>query len=494
MAENRHLQLVLELKDKLSKQLKGVSSDVQKAGAKMKSIDFKKIGAGVAVISGALAFAGKKFVDLASDMEETENRFTTLFGNMSDDVDKWSETLGQAVGRNVTDIKDGLSSFKGMATGLGFAGEQASQMAQDLQRLSIDFASFNNLTDGEAQQRFISAMSGSAEVLDKFGINTKASAIDLELLAMGLDKNTASATEAEKATARYNIIMATMGEQGAVGDAIKTSESYANQVKRLQSNLKTLGEEIGQKIIPIVNKAVTAVNGIIETFKGFDFTVIKNNETLQFLIQLFKNLATTFAETLGPELAKLWEALQPLLPFFTMLAKILGVTLLAAIVAVTKILQTGLVIAVKALTLGLKTVNVGVQMFSDGWNAVVTVVKTVISWVDKLIQKLKSLNVVSRSVDAIKGAFSSAKSVISGARANGGSVSSGKSFLVGERGPEVFTPSSNGRITSNRNMGGGGISLNVVVNGDISGKELIEKVSDGIMNTLRTQQRLSIAD
>jgi hypothetical protein len=41
-----------------------------------------------------------------------------------------------------------------------------------------------------------------------------------------------------------------------------------------------------------------------------------------------------------------------------------------------------------------------------------------------------------------------------GAREMGGPVSSGKSYLVGERGPELFTPASSGAITANDKMGG----------------------------------------
>lgn len=43
-------------------------------------------------------------------------------------------------------------------------------------------------------------------------------------------------------------------------------------------------------------------------------------------------------------------------------------------------------------------------------------------------------------------------SVISGFRADGGPVGGGKSYVVGERGPEVFTPNRSGFITPNTNM------------------------------------------
>ena len=51
-------------------------------------------------------------------------------------------------------------------------------------------------------------------------------------------------------------------------------------------------------------------------------------------------------------------------------------------------------------------------------------------------------------------------------RANGGVVSAGKSYMVGERGAEMFVPNTGGRIVPNSDLGG---STNVVVNVDASG-------------------------
>jgi hypothetical protein len=57
---------------------------------------------------------------------------------------------------------------------------------------------------------------------------------------------------------------------------------------------------------------------------------------------------------------------------------------------------------------------------------------------------------------SIKGVFTSgdAPAPIDGARASGGPVSAGKSYLVGERGPEIFSPSSSGSIIPNHRAGG----------------------------------------
>lgn len=53
---------------------------------------------------------------------------------------------------------------------------------------------------------------------------------------------------------------------------------------------------------------------------------------------------------------------------------------------------------------------------------------------------------------------------LSGARANGGQVSSNESYLVGEKGPEIFTPSTSGAIIPNNKLSSGGSSSGVVLN------------------------------
>ena len=52
--------------------------------------------------------------------------------------------------------------------------------------------------------------------------------------------------------------------------------------------------------------------------------------------------------------------------------------------------------------------------------------------------------------------------------AKGGPVDSGKPYIVGEKGPELFVPRNSGNIVPNNKLGGGGdVSVNVAV--DASG-------------------------
>jgi len=56
-------------------------------------------------------------------------------------------------------------------------------------------------------------------------------------------------------------------------------------------------------------------------------------------------------------------------------------------------------------------------------------------------------------------------------KANGGPVKGGGSYIVGEKGPELFTPGVSGMVTPNHALGG---STNVVVNVDASGNQQVQ--------------------
>ena len=57
--------------------------------------------------------------------------------------------------------------------------------------------------------------------------------------------------------------------------------------------------------------------------------------------------------------------------------------------------------------------------------------------------------------------------------ANGGAAQRGKSYLVGERGPEIFTPGATGTVSPNHALGG---TTNVVVNVDASGSSVEQPI------------------
>lgn len=215
---------------------------------------------GRTIVAAAAGFSAFRFfqdsVRQAGDAQESISRFEQVFGVQADAVDAWAARHTSAVGRSKTATLGSLSSFQSFFVGLGFGNDEASGMSTTLQRLSTDFASFNNMTDDESAGRFISALSGSSEVLDRFGINIKVAALDQELLALGFAGGTAKATEQQKAIARLSVIMKSMTAQGAVGDAVRTAGSYTNRMKAMNAASRDLKESVGGLLLPVLTKMV----------------------------------------------------------------------------------------------------------------------------------------------------------------------------------------------------------------------------------------------
>lgn len=77
-------------------------------------------------------------------------------------------------------------------------------------------------------------------------------------------------------------------------------------------------------------------------------------------------------------------------------------------------------------------------------------------------------------------------------KANGGPVSGGQSYLVGEKGPEIFTPGVGGNITPNNKMGGGGASIgnvNITINANKIDSSNLNQIAKEISDRIYTDVR-----
>jgi len=243
-------------------------------GAKKVNTALKGIGKAASALgvtmSVAMAVRGiKAMTDMAGEAEKTDLRFKRVFSSMQSDSSMFAKTLSDDLGRVKTDIQSGMVSFQAFFQGLGFGGKEAANYSQEMQALSLDLASFFQLQDSNAQRRFLAALAGSPEVLDQFGINLKEAALQEELFNMGLDTSVQKTNEMTKTTARLSIIMRAMTDNGIVGDAKRTINTYATTVTRTEASLKDLAISIGDKFIPIAKIMLNIVIDLADEMERF---------------------------------------------------------------------------------------------------------------------------------------------------------------------------------------------------------------------------------
>ncbi len=106
------------------------------------------------------------------------------------------------------------------------------------------------------------------------------------------------------------------------------------------------------------------------------------------------------------------------------------------------------------------------QAFSDGIKGMITGAmsfkQVMTNVIDSVINKLFEMFVVQQITGMISKGLTSIG--IPGFKAIGGPVQSGKPYIVGERGPEMFVPSRSGSIVPNKGLGGG-MTINVDARG-----------------------------
>lgn len=223
--------------------LKSAARAINTYSANIASMGAKFIGAGAALLTPVYLA-----ISAGSDLEETMNKFNVVFGENAAAVKAWGDEYGDQVGRSKRQIADFLGSNQDLLVPMGFEEGAATQMSKDITGLAVDLASFNNKADADVLNDLQAALTGSGEVMKKYGVIVSQSAVNQELLNMQLSPK--AATEAQKAQARWNIIM--RGTTAAQGDAIRSSGSWANQMKALKATIEDQTGAIGSKLLPVV--------------------------------------------------------------------------------------------------------------------------------------------------------------------------------------------------------------------------------------------------
>ena len=220
----------------------------------------KKIGLliGGAFAVGKLVQFGKECVELGSDLAEVQNVVDVTFTTMSDKVNEFAKNAMTSAGLSETMAKRYVGTFGAMSKSFGFSESQAYDMSTALTQLTGDVASFYNISQDLAYIKLKSVFTGETETLKDLGVVMTQSALDQYALANGYGKTTSAMTEQEKVALRFAFVQEQLS--AASGDFIRTSDSWANQVRVMQLQLQSLKATVGQGLINIFTPVLKVIN------------------------------------------------------------------------------------------------------------------------------------------------------------------------------------------------------------------------------------------
>ena len=415
--DSRTLKLAIlgEVKD-LSASLTKGSNEVSSFGDKITK--FGKVAGAAFVAAGvaATAYAGKLAIDgvkAAIEDEAAQLRLATSLKNVTGATTaqiKATEDyiLQTTLATGVTDdeLRPSLDRL--------VRSTKDVEKAQELQTLALNIAAGTGKDLKVVTEALAKTYDGNFGALKRLGVPLDESII-----------------KSKDFDAAQKALADTFAGQSSI-----QAETFAGKMDRLKAAFNEGKEQVGSYILDgltplisgIVNQVIPAVQSFINSIGGEEG--IKKalssfvDGVKMIFIPVFQGLKFAF-DQIRKAVEDNKESFIALFEFMKVLAPYFG----------------------GALKLAIQGIGIALS-------AVVKIVATLIDGFRTLI------NLGSKIGGAIGGMFG-------GNRAAGGPVSAGTTYLVGEKGPELFTPSRSGNIIPNGSMGGGSNVINITVNGAI---------------------------
>lgn len=226
------------------------------------------IGRSLGGISRAAQLASGAIVayslNAARKAEDINDAFKFTFNEIGNEADAAAERIASAFNRTSSSVKANLTNSYQVLSGLGLSAADSFTAAQQIAERSIDLASQKGISDARAYEAIISGLTGETEPLKRLGVVLSEATVQAELLRLGFKGNASDASEAQKAVARYNLILAKTAT--AQGDVARTSESANNKLKEAQTEFENAAIALGNELLPALVSVAGAATDVLKAF------------------------------------------------------------------------------------------------------------------------------------------------------------------------------------------------------------------------------------
>lgn len=251
---NKELKRATRLADDLDDEFDKVGNSVGLLDIAMGNL----LAGGISSIVGVVQNAGAALIDfgrdaiqLGSDAKETTSLLQTSLGpafqQYIDDV----QAIADATGQSAIAFQQANAPIIAMTKAQGFAADEAARLSTFLGQAALDLNSFYNSSTGFEDIQ--SLLAGSAETVQKYGLNLNATNLSQIAFAEGITDTIRPLTQQERTLA----IVAGIQKQAAdaLGDAARTAEGFANTTRanlNVINDFKTaVGESLVDAVLPL---------------------------------------------------------------------------------------------------------------------------------------------------------------------------------------------------------------------------------------------------
>lgn len=268
----------------------GINTGLNNINKSMKKLgNFATLAAGVSIFVNL----GKAALDAGSDLQEVQNVVDVAFGDMAYKMEELAKTSIETLGMSEYTAKNMGSIFMNMGRGIGFASEEASDMAIELTKRASDMASFLNISQDYARVALSAVYTGETETLKRYGIVITEANLQQYALTQGINESVKAMDSVTKARLRYQYVMQQTAHYE--GDFARTSGSWANQTRILTEQFRQLLTILGTGLISVLTPVIQVINKLMSKLIQFANTL---GTILSSLFGIKKqSFATTFNDS-----------------------------------------------------------------------------------------------------------------------------------------------------------------------------------------------------
>jgi hypothetical protein len=262
MATIANLNILLTMQDDATKTLSKAQRDIDKLG---KSI--RKAGAWTtAAVTTPIIAATGLAIKMASDQQEAINAVNEVYGSGAATVLAYGDAAAQSMGLAKAEYLSAAAVFGVYSTAAGLAGQEAAEFANANLQLAADLGSFFNASTEDVTSALQAAYRGEFDALDRYGIMLNQTTLEQFALAEGIHDGNGAMTTQQRILATNAYMQQRAG--AATGDFARTSNSLANSQKILRAQIKDVGAQLGNVLLPTVTRVVAVFRELLTRFQG----------------------------------------------------------------------------------------------------------------------------------------------------------------------------------------------------------------------------------
>lgn len=220
----------------------------------------KFVGRAAPIVGAAIVGIGVASLKAASDAEETESKFNTVFSGLRKQAQATAKSLSENYGLSQKAAQQLLGDTGDLLTGFGFTQEAALDLSNQVNTLAVDLASFTNFSGGAegASAALTKALLGERESIKSLGI----AITEADINRLAEDKGiVGELTRQEKAALTLEIAISQ--SKNAIGDFERTQASFANQSRVLTGRVNDVAVSLGKNLLPAASFVTAGINDFL---------------------------------------------------------------------------------------------------------------------------------------------------------------------------------------------------------------------------------------